>query len=193
MNDFGISNRDIAQVYVLPHPYNNAFEEEMELKYFDTNHPAGGLQFKTFNGQLTIGNMIAGTLAAKIPNWRSRIRGAWLVEINGTPISTLTDVHTALDHAVTNRDKTCHLLFAHPEIQHGLTNDGIPQINIDQMNPRLKFSDFPMPHVPEVLKPQVKALWNMENSGVHEYINGMCRKLTRGKLLKTPTLSYLPW
>ena len=42
-----------------------------------------------------------------------------------------------------------------------------------------------MPNVQDLLKPQVQALWNSENSGVLEYFNGMSRKLTRGKLLKT--------
>ena len=52
------------------------------------------------------------------------------------------------------------------------------------MNPRLRFSDFPMTNVPELPKPQVKALWNCENSGVVEYFNDVYCKLTRGKLLK---------
>ena len=37
------------------------------------------------------------------------------------------------------------LTFSHPEIRHGLTNNGILQLNIDQLNSRNMFHDFCMP------------------------------------------------
>ncbi len=33
-------------------------------------------------------------------------------------------------------------------IRHGLTNDGIPQVNIDQLNPKTLFSGFSLPDAP---------------------------------------------
>jgi hypothetical protein len=35
-----------------------------------------------------------------------------------------------------------HPHFFPPEIQHGLSNDGIPQVNIDQLNPKTSFLDL---------------------------------------------------
>ena len=32
---------------------------------------------------------------------------------------------------------SCSLLFSYPELKHGLTNDGIPQVNLDQINNQL--------------------------------------------------------
>ena len=40
---------------------------------------------------------------------------------------------------------TCLLTFSHPEIKHGLANDGIPQLNVDQLNSRDMFHNFSMP------------------------------------------------
>ena len=34
----------------------------------------------------------------------------------------------------------CNLVFLHPGVSRGLTNTGIPQINLDQMNPRRMMS-----------------------------------------------------
>ncbi|EJK59937.1 hypothetical protein THAOC_19786 [Thalassiosira oceanica] len=185
VDEYGISKRDIAQVYISPHPYRDSFEEELDLSTYNDNVPAGGMKFVTRNGRLTIGTMLPSTPAARIYNWRSRCRGAWLIRVDDTDITCLADVHSALDRAVTAGQQKSRLLFSHPEIKHGLTNSGIPQVNLDQLNPRLTFADFPMPtEVPDTLKPRVKAIWNAEESGVLEYVNGMARKLTRGKLLR---------
>lgn len=34
----------------------------------------------------------------------------------------------------------CTLVFSHPEMSWGLTDSGIPQVNLDQMNPRRMMS-----------------------------------------------------
>ena len=116
------------------------------------------MQFKTFNDRLILSNMVPGTAGAKLNNWRSRIKGAWLIKINDKDITSIADIHDALEAAACNKDKSCLLLFLHPEIQHGLLHDGIPQINADQLNPRAKFNDVPMSSVPKAFKPQVQAL-----------------------------------
>ena len=54
----------------------------------------------------------------------------------------------------------CYMTFLHPAIRHGLTNDGIPQINLDQLNPRLTFADetFSVPNLSAL-----KANWVMKH------------------------------
>jgi len=60
-----------------------------------------------------------------------------------------------------------------------LTNDGIPQVNLDQLNPRLTFDDeeFSVPHLSAN---QVMKHWD---NNILQYITHVMR-LTRGKLLK---------
>ena len=42
----------------------------------------------------------------------------------------------ALEEASAGPHKDCVLTFLHPEVMPGLTSEGIPQVNLDQMNPR---------------------------------------------------------
>ena len=109
IDEYGITKRDIAQVYFSPHVYNDAFEVELSMQFDTSRHPAGGMQFKTYNGRLTLGNMTPATVDAKIRNWRSRIRNAWLVQINSKVIASLKDVHEALQEATLRREK--NMLF----------------------------------------------------------------------------------
>ena len=63
--------------------------------------------------------------------------------------------------------------------KHGLTYDGIPQVNMDQLNPRRSFQDIPLPYgvtSPEVLKVLDGDLYNWVT---------VVMILTRGILLKT--------
>ena len=46
------------------------------------------------------------------------------------------DVVDALEKVAKDGVKECILTFSHPEVSHGLTCDGVPQVNLDQMNPR---------------------------------------------------------
>jgi hypothetical protein len=82
--------------------------------------------------------------------------------------------------------KTCILVFSHPEIAHGLTNDGIPQINHDQLNPRhalrqtldnISPPDIPITRQRGMMK---------EDGGVQNFTSNAV-KLTRGKLLQDTT------
>jgi hypothetical protein len=65
-------------------------------------------------------------------------------------------------------------LIAHSEIKDGLTHDGIPQVNVDQMNPQyfLNFDVLEKQRIPVVA-----------TGGVLNYVFS---KLTRGNLLKQP-------
>ena len=73
----------------------------------------------------------------------------------------------------------CFLTFSHPEVKHGLTNEGIPQVNLDQLNPRRMFPDFTIPFIPITTK-----LRTFEDDEVWNFVS-VAMKLTRGKLRKT--------
>jgi hypothetical protein len=51
-------------------------------------------------------------------------------------VDTEADVIDALEKVVEDGANECILIFSNPEVPHGLTCDGIPQVNLDQMNPR---------------------------------------------------------
>jgi hypothetical protein len=112
------------------------------------------------------------TPAAKIDKWRSRCRGAWLSEINGIPVNTIEEATNIFKKAkLYNKDK-CTITLAHPEIKSGLTSKGIPQLHIDQLNPKFILN---LEHL--VKQPVPK----MESGGVWHYT---FNKLTRGNLIK---------
>ena len=130
---------EIAQVYLSPTPYRNAFIESLVIgKSRLRGQPTASMAFKEENGRLIMLDILSSSPAARIPRWRSRIRGAWLIAINGVQVSTIKEVETVLLDAPR---ANCPLLFAHSEIQYGLTNGGIPMINSDQLNTRHHLPD----------------------------------------------------
>jgi hypothetical protein len=93
------------------------------------------MTFMVVNGQLIQQHIKKSTLASKIPCWRSELHGAWLQQIGDEKIHSLNDVCQSFASIIASGAPSCTLIFSHPEIHHGLTNDGIPQVNIDQLNP----------------------------------------------------------
>ncbi len=75
-----------------PDPYHEAFEEILDLRRFDlSRHRTACLCLAHVNGRLLLGGMMPSTPAAKIPRWRSRLKGAWLIKIGDTPVSSIPD------------------------------------------------------------------------------------------------------
>ena len=137
VTDYGITAWDMAQVYLSPDANHRGFDIDVDLKYAKyLTHPSWGLKFCHINGRLVLEHIKKGTIGSKIPQWRSTLIGAWLRRIGAHDIDSLKDIHQAVAQIDHSGDKSCVLTFSHPKIQHGLTNDGIPQINIDQLNPK---------------------------------------------------------
>jgi hypothetical protein len=94
VRDFQITARDLAQVYISLHAYNNGFPIKLDLWhgcYHD--HPTCGLKFTVENKWLILQHIEKRTLASKIPRWRSTLRGAWLRQVGDVTIRLLQDVH----------------------------------------------------------------------------------------------------
>ena len=94
------------------------------------------------------------------------------MEINGMPVQTTKDVERALKLSKTRGDEICSITMAHPEIKEGLTSKGIPQLHIDQFNPRYVLN---LEHLVSQ-----EHLYQM-SGGVYQW---SFNKLTRGKLIK---------
>ena len=61
---------DIAQVYLSPTPYRNAFIESLVIgKSRLRGQPTAGMAFKEENGRLILLDIISSSSAARIPRW----------------------------------------------------------------------------------------------------------------------------
>ena len=119
-------------VYMSPDPYHTAFTESLDTCHLDVaQHPTGGTELRHEADRLILTGTQPGSPAAKLPRWRSRLKHAWLIRVNDQDVHTPDDVSQALLIAQTKGIQTISLLFAHSEIKHGITNDGLPQCNVD--------------------------------------------------------------
>ena len=132
--------------------------------------------------------MQPSTAAAKIPDWRIRIRGAWLIKIGDTIISSVEDASSTLRTFVNSGAQSVTLLFSHPEIRPNLSRNGLPIVSSapfrqhvhNQLNNRWEFST-----VAQHLQFSKPTHHHVESGGVLNVVNRVM-KLTRGKLLKQP-------
>jgi hypothetical protein len=140
VDNYGILPRDVEQVCFSHSAYNDSFKEYLDMtKFYPSNHPAGGMHFIIEDNRLMLHNMAKGSPCAKLKDWRSRLKGARLISVNGIPVQSVADINTIFNDCLTSGIRECTLLFSHLYIRHGLTNEGIPQISLDQINPRRLF------------------------------------------------------
>jgi hypothetical protein len=64
-----------------------------------------------------------GTATANIPDWRSRIHGAWLIKVGNTIVNSVEDTVAAPQHLVESSLPHVVLSFAHPEIRPNLSHN----------------------------------------------------------------------
>lgn len=179
----------MAMVYMSPDPYFESFEQQIDLRQFNlAKHSTAGLSLVEHDGRLHLTTMIPGTPAAKIKDWRSRVKGAWLIKIGTTLVTSVETAHDTLAAAINANKPIVTLLFAHPEVQPNLSHDGIPivssapftQAHHDQLNNRWEFST-----VAEHLRTYRSDYPPIDSGGVFNVVTKVM-KLTRGKLLKGP-------
>jgi hypothetical protein len=125
------------------------------------------------------------TPGAKIPHWRSRLKGAWLIKVGDTQVSSIADAQDAFTTAIASGSLFVKLLFTHPEIRQDISHDGLPIVSSvpfsqqvhDQMNKQWDFIT-----VAEYLR-KAPPYWIVEDGEVLNYVTRVM-KLTRGKLLQ---------
>ena len=111
------------------------------------------------------------------------MKEAWSHMIDDTEATMVDKVKTVFDALGQADALICTLLFSHPGIKCGLTNDDKAQTNLDQLNPRLMFPGENMSHVPKVAKYRI-----VDDSKVMNSVSNAV-KLTRGKLIKVDDLN----
>ncbi|KAL7545863.1 hypothetical protein ACHAWF_009219 [Thalassiosira exigua] len=184
LDEFAIGRDTTEQVYMSPSPYSDGFEEVIDLRKFDlSKHRAAGLSFVVQRKRILVASMSPGTPGAKIPRWRSRIRGAWLRKVNGTAVSTIKEAHATFAAVVASDAISAVLTFSHPEIRHGLSRTGLPvlsreefsQLTADQFN-----NHWELPEESDLVTR--RARYDVVESGnVLNYVTCAMR-LTRGRL-----------
>jgi hypothetical protein len=141
VREYSIGKEDMAMIYISPDPFYGAFEEELDLRKFDlSQHSTAGMNFFAKDQRLFLALMAPGTPGARIPRWHTQIRGAWLIAIDGTQLTTLADAQS-----IFCRLSQDHFLFLHPEITPDIASSGLPimsksdfpQLAHDQLNNRV--------------------------------------------------------
>ena len=185
--DFGVNRSDMMTVYMSPDPYHDSFEQPLDLRKFSlTSHPTGGLDLHESDDRVHLKRMIPSTPAAKIADWRTRLRGAWLIRVGDATVSSIDDVRRALNDLVTNGAASTSLLFSHPEVRPNLSHDGVPIVSAapfslathNQLNFRWEFST-----VADYLR-NSGPRYEVVTSGDVRNMTTRAMRLTRGKLLK---------
>ncbi len=183
---YQVSQTDLLQVYMSSDPYGDDVIRTLPLRGLQScRHKAAGIGLKEENGRLLLEHMVKSTPAAKIPRWRSELKGAWLKSVHGHEVKTIADVHRVFDDLSRLELKECELIFAKLEVKQSLTEEGIPQVNIDQINPRPHLSGGPLiPNIPIQRQTPPPPIAD-ELGGV--LLDGLpsVNKLTRGKWLKS--------
>ncbi len=169
-----------------PDLYFEAFEECIDLRRFNlAMHRTAGLCLAAHNGRLFLGAMKPSTPGAKIPCWRSCIKGAWLIKIDDVLVSTIDEAQATLEAASTKGVPMIWLLFLHPEFRQDVSHAGLPIVSLapfsqqihDQMTKRWDFTTVAK-HLRK--KPPYHII---DDGYVLNYVSKVM-KLTRGKLLQ---------
>ncbi len=184
--EYLIGTHDMAMVYLSPDPYFEAFEEVIDLRKFDlTQHRTAGLCLAHSDNRLFLGCMTPGTPGAKIPRWRSCLKGAWLIKVGDKLVSSIADAQNAFTTAIDLGSLFVKLIFTHPKIRQDISHDSLPIVSSapfsqqvhDQMNKRWDFST-----VADYLR-KAPPYRIVEDGDVLKYVTRVM-KLTRGKLLQ---------
>ena len=135
-----------------------------------------------------LASIAPSTPAARIHSWRTWIRGAWLIKVDGVIVESIDVVVRAFDGLRTTGSQSVTLLFSHPEVRPNLSQDGLPIVSLapftqhthDQLNNRWEFST-----VAEHLSTCRPSYEHVRSGDVLNVVTWVMR-LTRGKLMKQP-------
>jgi hypothetical protein len=184
-----IGSNAMEVIYMSPNPYHESFDELLDLRRFNlTHHSTAGLSFVECDGKVFLAHMVPGTPGAKIPCWRTRICGAWLIKLGTYLVQSINDVCTTLTSIQSTGGTHVPLLFSHPELCPDISHRCLPivlsapfftqQVH-NQLNDQWEFST-----VHEHLR-RNPSYQLVDNGGVLN-VNTCVMKLTRGKLIKQP-------
>jgi hypothetical protein len=101
----------------------------INIQKFNLNtHKTAGLCLAHVDGRLFLGGMAPSTPGAKISCWRTCIKGAWLIKVGLTTVSTIKDAQLAFKRLSDEGVTSAILLLSHPKILPSMMHDGLPII-----------------------------------------------------------------
>ncbi len=117
MSEYNVGRHDMATIYMSPDPYFDAFEQPLNLRHFDyAMHPTAGMSLYVNTGRLYLAAMSPSTPAEKIHDWCTRVRGAWLIKIGNTTVTSIVEAGAAFEALRESNAMSTVLFFAHSEI-----------------------------------------------------------------------------
>jgi len=134
-----IKVKDQDNIVLSDNPYGPTLEVQCKIK---GNDPTLGLELNSTSktDTLTLIHCKKGTPAARIPRWRSQLRNAVLMEVNGERVKSIQDVLRTIAHlklkmeSSKRKRKDVTLLFRTVEKVSVHPQRGIPQMYYDQLN-----------------------------------------------------------
>ena len=132
-------HEECENVILSTNPYGPSMKIRCNLR---GNHCTLGLQLddQTMNGRLILTQCSKGTPSARIPKWRSQLRGAMLVKVDNVDVTNMTDVTRTIDEA---RQRTANMKYSEKNIELEFvilekvathSQKGVPQLYYDQLN-----------------------------------------------------------
>mmetsp|Transcript_12630 Transcript_12630/g.36754 ORF Transcript_12630/g.36754 Transcript_12630/m.36754 type:complete len:1246 (+) Transcript_12630:2039-5776(+) len=126
------SARDVMSIAMSTDPFTPAFDQVVPVKG-DSATLGFIFKFDENRGRLQLTNCEKGQPAHRISRWRSRLRFAYLLAINGVAVRTQKDVNAVLNGVRDRHDDECTFTFTFDEVRNNLTDDGLPQLYFDQL------------------------------------------------------------
>jgi hypothetical protein len=96
MTEYNIGRNNMAMVCMSPDPYFDAFEQPLDIRHFDlTKHATARLSLYEKSERLYLASMSPSMPAAKIPDWRTWVWGAWLIKIRSAIVTSINEAQVA--------------------------------------------------------------------------------------------------
>jgi deoxyuridine 5'-triphosphate nucleotidohydrolase len=127
-----IDNEPVCNIDLSHDPFNDIQNVTMIAR---GNHPTRGLILNdsdTWNDRVIITTCQPGTPAAKIKNWRSRLKNSTLLQIDGTIITDIKSVKKYFENLPHNTEVLLKIGLSEKLAMN--ENQGIPMMYYDQLN-----------------------------------------------------------
>ena len=128
----GVSVEDVMSISMSGDPFGPSFRQEVPLL---GDHPTLGFVFRhdPDRCRLQLVDCCKGTPAHRLHHWRSRLRHAYLLDIDGSSIVAEADAIGAISAARARSLQSCVFCFTFDSIRNTLSDDGLPQLYFDQL------------------------------------------------------------
>jgi len=113
-------------------PYDPSFDEEISIKGFDS---LAGLRVVHHGDRdrCQLSNIEKGAPAHRIAQWRSRLRHAFILRIDGLAVHSKADISAAIARVRASNRDTAVFTFCKDGAPNSLSNVGLPQLYFDQL------------------------------------------------------------